>query len=52
MKAEKFIVYRIVPFEEDVKVGESAFPREWKQEYEYKKAKMYNILNGNYYGKQ
>ena len=37
MKVDKFIVYRIVPFDEKVKIGESAYPHEWKQEEEYKR---------------
>ena len=37
MKVEKLRVYRIVPFEEPVNVGESAYPHEWYKEEEYKR---------------
>lgn len=36
MKVQKLKVYRIVPFEENVKVGKSAIPHEWKVKGEFK----------------
>ena len=36
MKVEKFIVYRIVPLEEEVKVGDPVIPHKWKNKGEFK----------------
>ena len=43
MKVEKFRVYRIVPLEEEVKVGDPVIPHKWKNKGEFKQ-KIENAL--------
>lgn len=43
MKVEKLKVYRVVPFDEKVKVGEPAIPHKWEVKGEFKQ-KMENAL--------